>query len=145
MENLTRINSKLESATIKKLLAAARSACAHAHTPYSHFHVGAAVLDTQGRVFGGCNVENSSFGLTLCAEQNAVGSAVAAGASRLRAVAIYTPTESLTPPCGACRQVLSEFGREMEVHLFNHEGRHQAYSLRQLLPAVFNFEPPTVE
>ena len=100
-------------------------------------------MDDQGRIFPGCNVENASFGLTMCAERNAVGAAACAGAHRLLAVAIYTPTCSMTPPCGACRQVLVEFGRRLEVHLFNDEGGHVAYGIEQLLPAGFDLPPDT--
>jgi len=134
------IESTLDPALQRELMDTARAVAAHAHAPYSHFHVGAAVLDAGGRIFGGCNVENASFGLTLCAERNAVGAAVSAGANRLRAVAVYGPTPALTAPCGACRQVLAEFNPELEVHLFNHEGRHAVYSLAQLLPAGFTFQ-----
>lgn len=134
------ITTQLEGRVVRELQLAARAAAANAHAPYSHFHVGAAVLDAEGRVFAGCNVENASFGLTLCAERAAVCAAVTAGSRSLRAVAVYTATEALTPPCGACRQVLAEFGPAMEVHLFNHEGRHAAYRLDQLLPACFSFD-----
>lgn len=139
MEQKTRIESALEPGLRQELITAARAAAANAHAPYSHFHVGAAVLDDQGRIFSGCNVENASFGLTICAERNAVGAAVTSGARHLRAVTIYTATESLTPPCGACRQVLMEFGSTMEVHLVNHEGRRLVYRLDQLLPGAFEF------
>ena len=141
MEKLTQIESILEPDALRDLLASARTVAANAHTPYSHFHVGAAVLDNRGRIFSGCNVENASFGLTMCAERNAVGAAVSGGVGRIKAVAVYSATESLTPPCGACRQVLSEFGPNMEVHLFTHEKKHAAFRLNQLLPGVFAFEP----
>lgn len=141
MENRMEKKSELKPEMLHEMLTVARSASTHAHAPYSHFHVGAAVLDDQGRIFAGCNVENASLGLTTCAERNAVGAAVCAGATRLRAVVVYTPTENLTPPCGACRQVLCEFGHRMEVHLYNHEGGHAIYALDQLLPAAFMFQP----
>lgn len=139
MENLRQIKSNLEQDQQRDLLSTARLAGANAHVPYSHFHVGAAVLDNQNRIFSGCNVENSSFGLTMCAERNAVGAAVTAGSKRLLAMLIYTPTETLTPPCGACRQVLSEFG-DMEVHMCNHDGKHMVTMLSDLLPASFRLE-----
>lgn len=141
MERLTGIETALAPGELKAMETVARQAAGNAHAPYSHFHVGAAVLDDQGRIFAGCNVENASFGLTICAERNAVGAAVAAGTRRLRAITIYTPTDALTPPCGACRQVLSEFGPAMEIHLVNYEGRRVAYRLDQLLPGAFEFEP----
>src|SRR6185312_6764581 len=89
---------------------AAREAIERAYCPYSTFRVGAAVLTQGGDVFAGCNVENASYGLTICAERIAVFQAVAGGHTVVRAVAIYTPTQSPTAPCGACRQVLNEFG-----------------------------------
>jgi len=92
------------------LLAAARAASANAHCPYSRFPVGAAVQAADGRVFTGCNVENASFGLTICAERNAIFQAVAAGARDVVAVAVYAPTKRPVSPCGACRQVIAEFG-----------------------------------
>jgi cytidine deaminase len=145
MRSIEQIESVLGPAVLNELMETARSVAAQAHAPYSHFHVGAAVLDNQGRIFGGCNVENASFGLTMCAERNAVGAAVSAGAGRIVAIAIYTATESLTPPCGACRQVLSEFGPQAEVHLFNHEGQHKVFALDQLLPACFTLEREAVK
>ncbi|MFM9091968.1 MAG: cytidine deaminase [Verrucomicrobiota bacterium] len=121
----------------RRLVAAARRAAAAAYAPYSHFPVGAAVLMTDGRVFTGCNVENASFGLTNCAERTAVFSAVAAGSRRLRAVAVFTPTPPPTLPCGACRQVLHEFGPGTTVlSVCAGEGRVET-TLAALLPHAF--------
>ena len=136
----TPIESTLEPGLSEALAAAARAAAANAYAPYSRFQVGAAVLDDRGRIFSGCNVENASFGLTVCAERNAVAAAVAAGSRHLRAVLIHTPTAELTPPCGACRQVLTEFNPLMEVHLVNGEGQRAVYRLDRLLPGAFKFE-----
>ena len=88
----------------------ARRASGHAHSPYSGFPVGAAVLDAEGRIFTGCNVENASFGLTMCAERNALAAAISAGVApgTLPALLIYTPGEQAHAPCGACRQVMHE-------------------------------------
>ena len=97
------------------LVAAAKEASRRAYCPYSNFRVGAAVLTADGAVFAGCNVENASYGLTICAERNAVFQAVARGARALKAVAVYTPTTTPTAPCGACRQVLNEFGPDADV------------------------------
>ena len=99
----------------EELVAAAKKASQQAYSPYSGFHVGAAVLTESGDIFTGCNVENASYGLTMCAERSAIFQAVAGGSSHVKALAIYTPTERPTPPCGACRQVLIEFGAEAEV------------------------------
>src|SRR5690349_8638765 len=104
------INSALSGEQYEKMLTAAREAAARAYAPYSNFSVGAALLDEQGRIFSGCNVENISYGLTICAERNAIGQAVRAGAKKIVAAMVYTPTPKPTPPCGACRQVLAEFG-----------------------------------
>lgn len=143
MKGFEPIDSALNAHEIHALSAAAREASGMAHAPYSRFEVGAALLDDAGHIHRGCNVENASYGLTMCAERVAVGAAVSAGARGIRAVAIYTPTTDLTPPCGACRQVLAEFGNEsMEIHLFNAKGEHAVTSLGQLLPAAFGFEGP---
>ncbi|MEW6337939.1 MAG: cytidine deaminase [Acidobacteriota bacterium] len=132
---------QLAPATIARLLANARRAQANAHAPYSGFRVGAAVLAADGRVFQGCNVENASFGLTVCAERNAVAAAVVAGA-RPVAVAIVTPGDHVGP-CGACRQVLAEFDLDMPVVLADRNGDHPvATALRELLPGAFRFKEP---
>src|SRR3954463_3809420 len=89
---------------------AARDAAANSYSPYSKFRVGAAVLTGSGKIFQGCNVENASYGLSNCAERTAIFAAVAAGERILKAVAVYTPTQVPTSPCGACRQVINEFG-----------------------------------
>jgi cytidine deaminase len=96
------------SVNISDLKAKAKLACAQAYAPYSQFAVGAVVSDDQGRVFAGCNVENASYGLTQCAERNAIASAVVAGVRDLSIILIYTPGEQIHAPCGACRQVIGE-------------------------------------
>lgn len=102
------------SVTASTLLTAAREAAGHAYCPYSNFHVGAAVL-ADGRIFPGCNVENASYGLTICAERNAIFAAIASGARRIQAIALAcvdatdAAPASLRMPCGACRQVMAEF------------------------------------
>lgn len=110
----------------------------HAHAPYSNFQVGAALLTADGEVFAGCNVENASYGLTICAERVAVGSAVAAGHKEIVAIAIASSGGHA--PCGACRQVLSEFGPAMEVILIDADDptRTRTTTLAALLPEQFS-------
>ena len=122
----------------KRLLALARQVRLRAHAPYSRFRVGAAVLDERGRMHAGCNVENASYGLTVCAERNAVAAAVAAGAKRIRAVAVVTRDGS--SPCGACRQVLAELGTPTtDVLLASPAGKPVDHTLGTLLPYAFTF------
>jgi cytidine deaminase len=122
------------------LVAAARAVRRRAYAPHSGFTVGAAVLDERGRIHQGCNVENASYGLTVCAERNAVAAAVAAGARHVHAVAIVGPIDPPVRPCGACRQVLAEFARpETPVLLAPARGRERATArtLGELLPESF--------
>lgn len=117
---------------LEELIEVAWRARESAYAPYSKFHVGAAVLAADGRVFGGCNVENLSYGLTNCAERVAIGAAVAAGVREFVRVVVVADTRVPISPCGACRQVMAEF-RVPEVVLVNREGRLQ-FSLEELLP-----------
>ncbi|QXD24465.1 cytidine deaminase [Opitutia bacterium ISCC 51] len=118
------------------LLSAAASAATHAYSPYSKFCVGAAVETASGRVFTGCNVENASYGLTICAERVAIFNAISQGDSKVVAVAVSSG--GAASPCGACRQVLSEFGPEMQVILGDRDGRFsEQLSLKELLPKAF--------
>lgn len=118
-----------------ELVMAARAAREHAYAPYSHFRVGAAVLADDGTIHAGCNVENASYGLTICAERNAVAHAVAAGARSFAVIAIVT--ENGVTPCGACRQVLAEFNPQMTVILVDEVGHQRVYALVDLLPVAF--------
>lgn len=118
------------------LVAKAREVMARAHAPYSRFCVGAAVEADDGRVFVGCNVENASYGLTVCAERMAVGAAVAGGARKFRRIAVTTGVEPPGPPCGACRQVLAEFGLDVEVIAAGPKSERR-WVLRTLLPDAF--------
>ena len=115
-----------------KLVETAWHARDHAYAPYSNFQVGAALLSADGRIFSGCNVENISYGLTNCAERVAIGAAVAAGVREFLAVAVVADTGVPISPCGACRQVLAEFGVP-RVMLANRRTREE-FSLEQLLP-----------
>ena len=119
------------------LLDAARRASARAYAPYSRFHVGAAVLADDGRVFSGANVENASYGLTSCAERNAIFAAVFAGVRHIVAVAIHTPTGSPVAPCGACRQVIHEFGTEAVVVSCCDGDDQRRWTIGELLPGAF--------
>lgn len=131
---------ELAPATLSRLVAAARNARIHAYAPYSQFLVGAAVLVEDGRIFQGCNVENASYGLSMCAERNAAAAARAAG-GRPVAVAIVASTD-FTPPCGACRQVLAEFDPGMPVVLAESDGDGlEVVSLVDLLPRSFRLGP----
>jgi cytidine deaminase len=122
---------------VKELIGAAKNAARNAYMPYSRFPVGAAVLSEGGSVFTGCNVENASYGLTVCAERNAVFHMVAEGERRIRAVAIFTPTLQPAAPCGACRQVLNEFGPDALVVSACDGPDVLKKNLAQLLPDSF--------
>ena len=120
------------------LIASARTAREHAHAPYSNFRVGAAVRAKSGKIFTGCNVENSTYGLTLCAERVAIFKAISEGERGFNAVAVVTDSDVLTPPCGACRQILWEFCGEAEVILANLKGKSEVYWLSALFPKPFD-------
>jgi cytidine deaminase len=122
---------------IERLVAAAKRASSSSYSPYSKFAVGAAVLDVSGEVFAGTNVENASFGLTICAERAAIFAAVAAGRRDLQTVVVYTPTATPTAPCGACRQVINEFNpRARVISVCDGDARLDA-TIDQLLPYAF--------
>ena len=119
------------------LIKAAAATRENAFAPYSNFKVGAAVETDGGEIFTGCNVESASFGLTICAERVAIFSAVAAGHNRIRRIAVVADTEDLTAPCGACRQIIWEFGGDIEVELSNLDGKSQTLGMKDLLPSAF--------
>ncbi len=121
------------------LVARARDAMRNAWAPYSEFRVGAAIEAADGRVFVGCNVESASFGLTICAERMALGAAVAAGARSLRRVVVTTEVEPPAAPCGACRQLLAEFGLNLEVIAAGPTSERR-WTLAALLPDAFTKE-----
>jgi cytidine deaminase len=120
------------------LIAAASLARENAHAPYSNFRVGAAVRARSGRVFTGCNVENSTYGLTLCAERVAIFKAISEGERGFDAVAVVTDTDALTPPCGACRQIIWEFCGDAEVVLANLTGKVEVHRVSALFPKPFD-------
>jgi cytidine deaminase len=123
---------------VDPLIEAALRARENAHAPFSHFLVGAALEDSAGRIHTGCNVENASYGLTLCAERVAVFKAVSEGARQFRRVAVVADTDTLTPPCGACRQILWEFCGDVELALSNLHGKTETFRLKDLLPRPFD-------
>lgn len=127
----------IDDATLERLVELAREASGRAYCPYSRFRVGAAVLTDDGAMTPGCNVENASYGLTLCAERVAVFRAVADGRRRVRAVAVYTPTPGPTAPCGACRQVVHEFGPDALIVCVCDGPNELRTSLANLLPLAF--------
>jgi cytidine deaminase len=127
----------LASAQRRRLIAAARRAAQTAYAPYSKFRVGAAVLAGNGKIFTGANVENASYGLSNCAERTAVFAAVAAGERKIVAVAVYTPTRKPTLPCGACRQVIHEFGPKAVILCACRSRERLETTLDQLLPGAF--------
>jgi cytidine deaminase len=117
---------------------AALAARDYAHAPFSNFHVGAAVEDSSGRIYTGCNIENATYGLTLCAERVAIFKAISEGAREFRRIAIAADTDTPTPPCGACRQILWEFCGDIEVILTNPRGACESLRLADLFPRPFD-------
>lgn len=122
--------------SIGQLVARAREVMQNAWAPYSNFHVGAALEASDGRMFVGTNVESASYGLTICAERMALGAAVAAGARRFRRIVVATAVDPPASPCGACRQLLAEFGMELEVVAVGPHSERR-WTLAELLPAAF--------
>jgi cytidine deaminase len=120
------------------LLEAAIAARENAHAPFSKFKVGAAIEDLTGRIHAGCNIENATYGLTVCAERVAVFKALSEGVRQFRRVAVAADTDVLTPPCGACRQILWEFCGDVEIALVNLRGRTEVFRLSDLFPRPFD-------
>lgn len=120
----------------EELIAKAMEAREKAHAPYSHFAVGAALLAKSGRVYTGCNVENASYGLSICAERTAVFKAVSEGERDFEAMAVVT--DKGVTPCGACRQVLLEFGEDIQVIVADETGGYRVFGLQELLPEAFD-------
>ena len=120
------------------LIDAALAVRLRAHAPFSHFKVGAAIQDETGRIFTGCNVENATYGLSLCAERVAIFKAISEGAGRLTRVAVVADTKTLTPPCGACRQILWEFMGDGELTMANLAGELETFPFKQIFPRPFD-------
>lgn len=136
------IRAKINEDTWLALAQKAKHAYQKAYAPYSNFHVGAAALTSENKIVQGCNVENASYGLTICAERNCIAQGVigneSANTAEFKAIVIYTEQEKLTPPCGACRQVISEFfPKNAQVIAVNHLNEQQQWTVEQLLPDAF--------
>jgi len=120
------------------LIDAAMAARERAHAPYSNFRVGAAVEDASGLIHTGCNIENATYGLTICAERVAIFKAISEGARNFVRVAVAADTDALTPPCGSCRQILWEFCGDIEIVLVNLAGKSETLQLGSLFPRPFD-------
>ncbi len=120
-----------------ELLAAAKTAFDRAYAPYSRFHVGAALLGVDGKIYAGCNVENASYGLSRCAEQTAIQKMVSEGTRGFSKAVVYTLASPPSSPCGACRQIMFEFGENAEVVMVNDKNETRVFSVSELLPAGF--------
>ena len=121
----------------QEIIEAATDARENAHAPFSHFKVGAALL-TNDEIVTGCNIENASYGLTMCAERVAIFKAISEGKKEFVKIGIVADTENLTPPCGACRQIIWEFCGDIEVLMTNLEGASAVYRMSELLPKAFD-------
>src|SRR5437763_7305177 len=126
------------AADLSRQYEAARRVREHAHAPFSKFKVGAALVSADGQIITGCNVENATYGLTICAERVAVFKAVSEGHRQFGRVVVVADTAEPTPPCGACRQILWEFGGDLEVVLANLQGVQARHQLKDLLPFPFD-------
>jgi cytidine deaminase len=120
------------------LIKAATQARENAHARFSNFKVGAALRTAQGKIYGGCNVENATYGLTVCAERVAIFKAISEGERRFDAIAVVTDTDTLTPPCGACRQLIWEFCGDVPVVMANLNGKSETFRMRDLFPKPFD-------
>jgi cytidine deaminase len=120
------------------LISAAKSAREYARAPFSNFKVGAALRTVSGKVFGGCNVENATYGLTMCAERVAIFKAISEGEREFDAIAVVTHADALTPPCGACRQLIWEFCGDVPVVMSNLKGKVEVVRIKELFPKPFD-------
>jgi cytidine deaminase len=125
-----------------ELATAARDAQSKAYAPYSRFHVGCALVGESGAIYKGCNVENASYGVTMCAERGAISAAVVSGEQKFTHLVLVTDAEAPESPCGACRQVLNEFAPDLSILSLGVDGTEQRWTMTDLLPAPFEFKPP---
>ncbi|MBV8551363.1 MAG: cytidine deaminase [Acidobacteriaceae bacterium] len=135
---MTKVLPTSIDSSAEPVIHAALAARERAHAPFSKFRVGAALEDDMGRIFTGCNIENATYGLTMCAERVAVFKALSEGSSKIRRVVVVADTEVLTPPCGACRQILWEFCGQAELILANLAGKQEKLSLKEIFPRPFD-------
>jgi cytidine deaminase len=122
------------------LLSVAKQVWKNAYAPYSKFHVGAALRSSRGTIYQGANIENASYGLARCAEQSAIQGMASAGERAFQEIVVYTEDDPPATPCGACRQILFEFGKDAKVYLVNHLGNVRIYTVRELLPDGFELK-----
>ena len=134
-------NKNISQIDLRMLISKARLARTNAYAPYSGFAVGAAVLTQEGKIFAGANMENSSYGLSNCAERSAIQKSVNAGYTQFKAIAIVADTDKPCPPCGACRQVIYEFGDKIVVVMSNLKGITATKMIATLLPFGFRLKP----
>jgi cytidine deaminase len=127
----------IDEATTSRLVKEAKKVRENAHAPYSDYKVGAAILASSGKIYRGCNIENSSYGMTVCAERVALGCAISNGEKELTAIAIVTDDDPPATPCGACRQVLSEFQKNLIIISANLSGQQVLFRLSDLIPHPF--------
>ena len=125
-------------AEYEALIAAAKKARENAHARFSNFKVGAGLRAASGKIYGGCNVENATYGLTVCAERVAIFKAISEGERKFDAIAVVTDTEALTPPCGACRQLIWEFCGDVPVVMSNLKGKVEVLRMSELFPKPFD-------
>ena len=130
--------ASVENQDLDSLIAAAFAAREHSHAPFSKFRVGVALEDHERRIYSGCNIENATYGLTLCAERLAVFKAISEGAHLFRRMVIAADTAVLTPPCGACRQILWEFCGDLPLILVNLQNAREIFQLKDLFPRPFD-------
>jgi cytidine deaminase len=124
--------------TEKELVKTAMNTRERAHAPYSNFKVGAAIQTKDGKIYSGCNIENATYGLTICAERTAIFKAISEGEKEFAEIAVIADTDELTPPCGACRQIIWEFCGDIPVILTNLQGKSEIVQMSELFPRAFD-------